>query len=139
VGSKHAPFEFQATFDGLDEGLDILHRSVERLRRATGRTADDGPLLRFETALGEIGSNVLTHGRPPGTEHPVDYRLHFDGEVVVASLTDFGAPVHEHLDRQMPDADSEDGRGLAMARSLLDELGYEREGKVNRWRLVKRL
>jgi len=26
-----------------------------------------------------------------------------------------------------------------MARSLLDELGYERDGEVNRWRLVKRL
>jgi serine/threonine-protein kinase RsbW len=47
--------------------------------------------------------------------------------------------VHEHLDRQMPDAASETGRGLAMARSLLDELDYEREGQVNKWRLMKRL
>jgi serine/threonine-protein kinase RsbW len=39
----------------------------------------------------------------------------------------------------MPDATSETGRGLAMARSLLDELGYEREGEVNKWRLIKRL
>jgi len=39
----------------------------------------------------------------------------------------------------MPAPDSEQGRGLAMARSLLDELGYRRDGEVNRWRLVKRL
>jgi anti-sigma regulatory factor (Ser/Thr protein kinase) len=39
----------------------------------------------------------------------------------------------------MPAHDSEAGRGLAMARSLLDELGYERVGDVNRWRLVKQL
>jgi len=39
----------------------------------------------------------------------------------------------------MPAPESEDGRGLAMARSLLDDLGYERDGNVNRWRLVKRL
>jgi serine/threonine-protein kinase RsbW len=39
----------------------------------------------------------------------------------------------------MPDVESEAGRGLAMARSLLDDLGYERDGEVNRWRLVKQL
>ena len=123
----------------LDEGLDVLHRSVERLRRATGRGADDRPLMLFETALGEIGSNVLTHGQPAGSNRPVEYALRLDGATVVASLSDSGPPVHEHLSREMPAPESEDGRGLAMARSLLDDLGYERDGNVNRWRLVKRL
>ena len=137
--SKHEAFEFHATLDDLDEGLEVLHRSIERLRQATGRAADDRPLLLFETALGEIGSNVLTHGRPAGAERPVDYQLRFVGGVVEASLTDAGAPVHEHLAREMPGHEHESGRGLAMARTLLDELGYERDGGVNRWRLVKRL
>lgn len=137
--SEHEAFEFHATFSDLDEGLDVLHSSIEHLRRATGRAADDRPLMLFETALGEIGSNVLTHGRPPGTDKPIDYELRFERGVLEASLTDSGAPVHEHLAREMPGHDSEEGRGLAMARSLLDELGYEREGRVNRWRLVKRL
>jgi serine/threonine-protein kinase RsbW len=39
----------------------------------------------------------------------------------------------------MPDAESESGRGLPMARWLLDELIYKREGEVNKWRLVKQL
>ena len=95
--------------------------------------------MLFETALGEIGSNVLTHGRPPGTERSVDYVLRYDGGVVEASLTDSGAAVHEHLAREMPAHESESGRGLAIARSLLDELGYQRDGEVNRWHLVKRL
>jgi serine/threonine-protein kinase RsbW len=137
--SHRTDFEFRATLADLDDGLDVLHRSVERLRSATGRARDDRPLILFETALGEIGSNVLTHGRPPGTELPVEYRLRFDGDVVEASFSDSGAAAHEHLGREMPAHDSEDGRGLAMARSLLDELGYRREGEVNRWRLVKRL
>ena len=137
--SKHEAFEFHATFSDLDEGLDVLHRSVDRLRQATGRPTDDRALLLFETALGEIGSNVLTHGRPPGTQKPVEYELRFVRGVVEASLTDSGAAVHEHLGREMPGHESEAGRGLAMARSLLDELGYEREGGFNRWRLVKRL
>lgn len=132
-------FEFRASFSELDEGLDVLHRSVERLRRAIGRAEDDRDLMLFETALGEIGSNVLTHGRPAGTEAAVDYVLRVYGDAVVAQLSDSGAPVHEHLSREMPDENSEDGRGLAMARSLLDELGYERRGDRNRWRLVKHL
>jgi serine/threonine-protein kinase RsbW len=139
MGGQQQQFEFRASFAELDEGLEVLHKSIDRLRRATGRAADDRPLMLFETALGEIGGNVLTHGRPTGTETPVDYALRFDGGTVVASLTDSGSPVHDHLSREMPGHDSEAGRGLAIARSLLDELGYEREGGVNRWRLVKRL
>src|SRR2546422_10392551 len=136
MGAGHREFEFRASFSELDEGLDILHQSIDRRRRPTGRRADDRPLLLFETALGEIGSNVLTHGRPAGTATPIDYALRLEEGIVVASLSDSGSPVHEHLSREMPAHDSEAGRGLAMARSLLDELGYERDGDLNRWRLV---
>jgi serine/threonine-protein kinase RsbW len=132
-------FEFQASFSNLEEGLDLLHRSVDGLRRAIGRRRDDRELMLFETALGEIGSNVLTHGRPAGAQLPIEYTLHLDGRTIVASLTDFGPPAHEHLERTMPDTESEDGRGLVLARELLDELGYERDGDRNHWRLVKRL
>ena len=132
-------FEFRASLSDLGEGLDVLHRSVERLRLATGRSADDLTLILFETALGEIGGNVLTHGRPRGATLPVEYALRLDDGEIVALLTDSGPPVHEHLGREMPGLEQEDGRGLAMARSLLDELGYERDGDLNRWRLVKRL
>jgi len=135
----HSAFEFRASFSDLDEGLGILHQSITRLRHAIGRAEDDRPLMLFETALGEIGSNVLTHGRPNGTERPVEYALSFEGGTVVASLSDSGSSVQEHLTREMPAHDSERGRGLAIARSLLDELGYERDGNVNRWRLVKKL
>ena len=111
---------------------------MRALGDATGRAPDDRSLMLFETALGEIGSNVLTHGRPAGTE-PVDYELRLHDGVLEASLADHGAPVHDHLGREMPGLDREDGRGLAMARTLLDELGYRRDGEVNRWRLVKHL
>jgi len=95
--------------------------------------------MLFETALGEIGGNVLTHGRPAGADRPVEYALRFEGGTVEASLSDSGQAAHEHLARAMPGHESERGRGLAIARSLLDELGYERDGDMNRWRLVKRL
>jgi len=119
--------------------LETVHRSVERLRLAVGRTPGDRFIADFETALGEIGANVLTHGSPPGSPSPVDYSLSWDGAVAVATFTDPGPAVHSLQARAMPAHSSEDGRGLVMARMLLDELGYERAGRVNRWRLVKRL
>jgi hypothetical protein len=120
--------------------LDTLHRSVELLRERTGRPAGDRNLILFETALAEIGSNVLIYtGRHGTTGHPVRYDLRLDAETATALFTDWGPPIHNQLTRAMPAPTSEAGRGLAMARKALDELGYKREGEVNTWRLVKRL
>jgi serine/threonine-protein kinase RsbW len=139
VGSDQEPFEFHANLTDLDGALETLHRSVQLLREAAGRRADDHALMLFETALGEIGANVLTHGRPGGNAQPIDYVLRLEDGSAYASFVDRGPPVHNHLARAMPDPSSEAGRGLAMARDLLDELGYRREGDMNTWRLVKRL
>lgn len=96
--------------------------------------------MLFELAVAEIGANVLTHGRAPAAvDPPVEYVLRLEAHTALASFVDQGPPVHEPLDAAMPPPSSETGRGLALAHSLLDELGYEREGAVNRWRLVKRL
>jgi serine/threonine-protein kinase RsbW len=139
VRSHTEPFEFHATLSHLDEGLEALHESVRKLREASGRSADDRNLMHFEIALAEIGANVLTHGRPAGTDPPVEYRLWLDDDTAHASFVDGGPPVEEVLSRAMPDQESEAGRGLPMARWLLDDLLYKRDGEVNRWRLVKRL
>lgn len=138
MGTHPEPFEFHANLTQLEPGLDTLHESVQLLRDATGRAPDDHALMLFETALGEIGANVLTHGRP-NDDIEVDYVLRSDGATAFASFVDRGQAVADHLARPMPEPDSEAGRGLAIARSLLDELGYRREGAVNMWRLVKRL
>lgn len=96
--------------------------------------------MLFESALAEIGANVLTHGRTQGpADAPVDYSLKLDGHLALATFTDRGPPLHNHLTRAMPEPSSESGRGLAIARQVLDELGYERDGEINKWRLVKRL
>jgi len=140
LGSQAEPFEFHATLRQLEEGLDILHASIDRLRESTGRGQDDRNLMLFELAVAEIGANVLTHGREPADiDPPVEYKLWLDAETARASFVDQGPPVHESLDPAMPPRSSETGRGLALAHGLLDELAYEREGELNRWRLVKRL
>jgi serine/threonine-protein kinase RsbW len=139
VGSRTEPFEFHATFSQLDEGLETLHESVKLLRDASGRSPDDPNLMHFEIALAEIGANVLTHGRPNNVDPPVEYDLRFEQDTARASFIDRGPAVLDFATRAMPDASSESGRGLPMARWLLDELIYKRDGEVNRWRLVKRL
>ena len=137
--SSSEPFEFHATLSHLDEGLETLHESVQKLREATGRDKNDRNVMHFEIALAEIGANVLTHGRPSGEHPPVEYILQLDHGTARASLIDAGPPVDEFLSRAMPDPTSEAGRGLPMARWLLDELLYKRDGEVNKWRLVKHL
>ena len=124
----------------LEEGLNVLHKSVEQVREKTGRGEADPSLILFELALSEIGTNVLIYGRPQtGPDAAVEYVLDLDGGVLEARFADLGAPLHNQLTREMPDPLSESGRGLAIAREALDELSYTREGTVNRWRLVKRL
>ncbi len=110
------------------------------LRERGGGDLDDMSVTLFESAVAEIGANVLTHGRrdqPP--DAPVEYRLRLEGHLAMATFIDRGPPLHNQLTRAMPEPSSETGRGLAIARQVLDELGYERDGEVNRWRLVKRL
>ena len=117
----------------------MLHDSVQKLRERAGDGVDQTNLMLFESALAEIGANALTHGRQDAGEAPVEYTLYLEGRTATATFTDRGTPVHNHLTRAMPEATSETGRGLAIARQVLDELGYERDGEMNKWRLVKRL
>jgi anti-sigma regulatory factor (Ser/Thr protein kinase) len=113
---------------------------VQLIRERTGRSADDRALILFETGLAEIGNNVLRYAHPPGSSEPrAEFELRFESETVTALLSDWGPPLHNQVTRAMPGPTSEAGRGLAIARKVLDELGYQREGEVNTWRLVKRL
>ena len=112
---------------------------MQKLRERAGTSVDETNVMLFESALAEIGANALTHGRGSADEPPVEYALRLEGRTAMATFTDRGTPVHNHLTRSMPEPTSETGRGLAIARQVLDELGYERDGEVNKWRLVKRL
>lgn len=131
-------FEFRAQLRDLESGLDALHAALDDLRHTLGRTAEDRPLMFFETALAEIANNALVHGDVSG-ERPVELVVRTDAETVVGWVVDSGPAVGDSWVRDMPAAMSEAGRGLALARSMLDKLEYERNGDVNRWRLVKRL
>ncbi len=91
------------------------------MRERTGGAVDETNVMLFESALAEIGANVLTHGRREGPDDaPVDYRLRLEGHTALATFVDHGPPIHNHLTRAMPEHHSESGRGLAIARQVLD-------------------
>src|SRR6266542_630036 len=100
----------------------------------TGRAVDDLSLVLFESAVAEIGANVLRYSRRHGQGHThVEYELQLASDTLTALFSDRGPALHNQLTRAMPAPTSEAGRGLAIARKVLDELGYQRDGEVNTW------
>jgi serine/threonine-protein kinase RsbW len=123
------------TLPALPACLDVVHDVVAALwaQAPDVTTRDRG---RFETAVMEIAGNVLEHSHPQAGASSVTLTVAVvaDSQTLRATLEDDGRAVLVDLDgARMPGVDAEDGRGLALARSLSDRLSYERMGATNRW------
>lgn len=117
----------------VDRALDL----VEELC-APDAHVDPQDKMCFETAVVEVMGNIVEH-TPAGRRVDVTLRMDLYGDRMEASFEDTGDEVVVSLGAvAMPDELEEDGRGLAMAGSLVDELGYVREAGINRWRIVRR-
>ena len=91
---------------------------------------------RFETAVIEVAGNIVEHGGP---EVRLRLWLLVRPERVEAQFRDTGRPVDvEAALARVPDEMAEAGRGIALARSAVDEVTYERTGSTNRWRVLLR-
>ncbi len=131
-------------------GLDALHGALDRLwhcgETQTSAFPDQRWRFEFTTAVVEIVANIVRHAYPVEAENTArTARLTFAllADRVEAILTDRGVALSGDLADLTPeppaDVLEESGRGLAIARSLLDELTYERRPDgTNRWRLMKR-
>ena len=96
--------------------------------------------MLFELAVSEVAANIVEHARP----QMVDLRLTEQAGSIIAEFTDSGDGwAGSPRPSRMLGADdpaeelSERGRGLALARTAVDEVVYERTGQLNRWRLIK--
>ena len=116
----------------------------EQVRAVLDRVGAEPPeipasdLMQFETAVIEIATNVVEYGRPAGQ---VRWRLTLrprHGEIR-AALDDSGQEFEPDLDSGMPDELAEGGRGLPLARALLDEIAFQRDAGGNHWLMVRRL
>lgn len=113
----------------LPGSLDELHALLDEVWRDAPDTTDRDRMA-FTTALAEVAANVVEHA---ARFEPVRLRLvvHVRPDRLEAHVEDRGHPYRASA----PAADelAESGRGLAMARALVDEVLYERDGPVNRW------
>jgi serine/threonine-protein kinase RsbW len=127
--------------DGLavPDSLESLHQLLDRVR-ADHPALDADDVMLFETAVVEIHGNVVQHGRPHGEVRYV-FELDVDGNRLDARLSTESDEVPGLADRvenaHAVDVESESGRGLWMADSMLDELTYRREGTRDVWEMVK--
>lgn len=122
-------------------GPNTLDQIQGLLDRLWEQHPDVSPTARIhmELAACEIGANILKHA---GGGQPVRMRMEADvhDEAVRVSFTDDGHPAPVDLNAvSMPTEMAEQGRGLALAVAVLDELSFHREAKINRWTLVRRL
>jgi serine/threonine-protein kinase RsbW len=120
------------TLQAPPDDVDAVHELVAGL---WAERPDVGELDRmaFETALIELASNVIEHAdKGEGVSCVVSVTV--DDGVMSARLADGAEPGDFRLaPRDMPGADAESGRGLAMVQMLCDELTYERVGEENVW------
>ncbi|KLN34170.1 ATP-binding protein [Cellulosimicrobium cellulans] len=106
--------------------------------RAPWVPADDR--LAVELATTEIAANIVRHSPAPES---VEVRAELDageGRVVVV-LRDTAPAADVDLDRAMPPADAESGRGLALARACVDRLEHRWIAGTagNEWLLERRV
>jgi serine/threonine-protein kinase RsbW len=124
------------TLSSPPDDVDAVH---EFIGRVWGEREDVGDLDRmaFETALIELASNVIEHA-DPGTGVTCEMSVTVDGDTMSARLRD-GSPSGDFrlTTREMPGAEAESGRGLAMVQMLCDRLSYERVDGKNVWSMSR--
>lgn len=114
--------------------VDGLLDELDRLWAAVPRVPEEDRLL-FGLAVSEIATNIVEHS-PPGTR--IDALVSAAPSALSAELRDTAAPAHIDLaGAAMPGADAESGRGLALSRTVLDELEHTGSDAGNAWRMVR--
>jgi len=111
-----------------------LREALTRFYREHGIAADVG--ARVTLALEEIVVNVITHGYGGASDQVIDVRLERAGDIVTVTVADDAAPF-DPLHAPPPDVSTPlaeraaGGLGVHLARSVMDELAYRREGDRN--------
>jgi anti-sigma regulatory factor (Ser/Thr protein kinase) len=117
-----------------------LALAVERFgidHRVAVETIDD-----INIALDELVTNVIRYAHTDGAMHEIAVVLVLSDGRITVDIVDDGHPF-DPLERATPDIDAPleerpiGGLGIHFVRSLMDEVGYRRDGHKNVVRLAK--
>lgn len=142
AGDRDANFDRRIHADPVE--LPVLQAGLADIRAAIAAGRADAPpdtwWYAFETACVEILVNAIRYAYGDRDRNrPIDVHLSAGPHSVRMILRDWGRPFTGDLDRsEPPDGLAESGRGIWMARQLVDTLRYAREeGGVNYWLVEK--
>ena len=93
--------------------------------------------MHMAIAVSEIAANIVEH---TAQDEPVNVHMEIQvlHDQVHVLFSDDGGPAGVDLDTaKMPATTAERGRGIALAKSVLQKLGYYRDS-LNRWTLISR-
>ena len=118
------------------EGINAIHDLIESLWGQQPQLSDTDR-MRFETAVIEVATNIIEHateGLPKPNKVTIELTLIADPDRITARFRDDGSEAEVDLsDPQMPDATAEVGRGIGLARALVDDMTYRRSASTNIW------
>ncbi|OWK29942.1 ATP-binding protein [Sphingomonas mucosissima] len=122
--------------------LEEVERLAAHLRRCGAALhVDNVAMIDLELALVEAANNIVLHGYAGRGDGTIGLTVDRLGDVLIMELRDGGVPIPSSvLSAHLPPSlDAESGRGIAIIRSCIDEVGYSQEGGVNVLRLAKHL
>ncbi len=126
---------FNRTAHDLDQDLGDTSTFVTAFGACLDPVTGQGQYVDAGHGLAVV-IDVVEHGRSPGTIR-YSFTLEVHADRLLGRLRDAGPPLPES-ERPMPDLDSADGRGPAIARVALDALDHQRVDDHNEWTMVRR-
>ncbi len=118
------------------ECIERVHQLLDELFADVGDMREEDR-IGFETAVAEIAANVVEHAGGP--QVALNLRVRVFPDRLEALFVDTGAaPTVDMTDLPVSSPLAERGRGLSLARWMVDEVVYERLDEQNVWRIVRR-
>lgn len=118
------------------DSVEVVHAMLAELWEERA-DVDDMDRFAFETALIELAGNVIQHASS-STAILCELGVTVTDDQLRAVLTDSADPPGvDTSPREMPDALSESGRGLALIQALVTSFEYERSSSRNVWSLCR--
>ena len=129
----------------ITNNLDEIHTLTSVCEAFTEQLGfDSSEQYNLVLVAEEIITNIISYAYADETEHSIEVSLSYDNGLLTVIVTDDGRPFNP-LDAPSPDLDAslEDrpigGLGIALVKSLMDQVSYQRESNRNVLTLVKHI